>query len=198
MSTWFGKYDYQGVVRDSNGFGSSGDNINDKRNLTMFDSLRTMVISGKRKTRNVTIDNNNNLQSVISHKMHLQLTKGQYAHFQDCSFTDLSNSIFSTYTQVLDPDPCDPQVVNTADFSGNFSNIDISNAYTGILLHTPLSLAILPGSCTIWDTSCDAFVYAEISNNTLDVSASVTLQGLELKKKMFAYPQPLNFLDICN
>ena len=192
MSAWFGKYDYQGVINDSHGIGSANDNTIKKRNRTMFTSLQNKAAStpGVVKTRNVTIDANNELQSVISHNMHLQLTKGQYIHFQDCSFADVS-SIFSTYTQVFNPDPCNPQVVDTADFSGNFSNIDLSNAYIGVALYD---------GCDILDSSCDAYRYADLSLGATgtDVSANLTRLELERKKKLFSYPQPLNFLDICS
>ena len=195
MSSWFGKYDFQGVVNDSNGMGSASDKINDKRNITMFTSLQNKASSstGVVKTKNVTINANNELQSVISHDMHLQLTKGQYTYFQDCSFADVSNSIFSTYTQVFNPDQCVPQVVNTLDFSANFTNVDLSNAYTGVFLHSD-------ASCIQLDSSCDIYRYADLSLGATgtDVSSEITLSELERKKKLFSYPLPLNFSDICN
>ena len=191
MSTWFGKHDFQGNVRDSDGLGSASDNTNTKRNTTMFTTLRNNVFAGVRKTKNVTVGSDDTLTSVSSHALHLQLTKGQYTYFQDCSFADVSNSIFSTYTEVFNPDQCIPQVINTGDFT-NFVNADLSNAYVGMTLYDD--------SCNVLDSSCANIRYAEIKQTASgpSVDATATLLELEQKKKKFAYPLPVNFSDICS
>ena len=36
MASWFGKYDFQGIVNDSNGFGSSSDKTDKTKNSTLY------------------------------------------------------------------------------------------------------------------------------------------------------------------
>ena len=189
MSSWFGKHDFQGVVSDSNGMGSASDRTNATRNKTMFSTIRNKVATGVKKTKNVTIGADGTLTSVSSHALHLQLTKGQFAYYQDCSFADVSNTLFSTYTDVFNPDPCIPQVVQAADFA---DNTDLSNAYVGTKL--------LDGSCIVLDSSCANVQYAEIkqvASGGAEVDVSATLLELNRKQAKMMYPGPVQFTDVC-
>ena len=46
MASWFGKYDFQGIVNDSNGFGNSSDKTDKTKNSTLYCDIRAKVTSG--------------------------------------------------------------------------------------------------------------------------------------------------------
>ena len=192
MASWFGKYDFQGNVNNNgnNGFGTSSDNTNKKRNCTMYCNVRNKVALGvwnNNTNSNVNLDANDNLESAVNNTTLMQLNKGQFCYFQDVS--DNAN-FFSTFTQTLNPDPCIPQVVDLSNI--DFTNIDISNAYDGVILWNDETNTQL-------DTSMgEIYRYAEISNNNVDSGAgtydfSGTRLELVLKKNIFSYPGTVFF-----
>jgi hypothetical protein len=123
--------------------------------------------------------------------MYLRLNKGQFNYFQDVS-VNTSSDFFSSYTVTLNPDPCVPQVVDICNI--DFTNVDISNAYSGMILWDDVNNIAIDSSLS------EIYRYSEISNNMLDTSANVydfsgTRQELIQQKKMFSYPYPVHFGD---
>jgi len=193
MATWFGKYDFQGIVNDRNSISSSSDNTDKIKNSTLYYDIRTKVTSGSLGNNYSYVDVNadGTLKSTSNHDMYLRLNKGQFNYFQDVSVNN-APEFFSSYTVTLNPDPCDPQVVDICNI--DFTNVDISNAYSGMILWDDVNNVAIDSSLS------EIYKYAEINNNMLDTSANVydfsgTRQELIQQKKMFSYPYPVHFGD---
>ena len=179
MATWFGKYNNTGVVSDSNGMGSSSDKTSKKKATTMFSIVKSQINNGlnvNTRNKSVNVNSNNVMVYANNHETLTEMKRGQSFVEQDCS----NNSYFKqTYTQLLNPYPCDPQVVVPG-----VENTDCSNNYEGV---------ILMDDCVVVDSSCDIYRYGGLKS-VIDTSLTEnTEEELILTKPIIRFVTKVYF-----
>ena len=183
MATWFGKYNKQGFVVDSNGIGSSSDNTSQKKATQMFSVVQSQVLNGvdiNNRNKSVRVNGTDGMTYANNHDVLLNMKKGQSYYYQDCSNSEFFSD---TYVQTLNPDPCHPQVVVPGEV-----NTDISNNYAGMTLME---------DCSVVDSSCVIYEYAEIKTAT-DISLSDTDAELLITEPVMRFDTKVYFGDFAN
>lgn len=163
MSSWFGKYNSQNKVSDYTVKGNASDVTKKRRVKEIYCTVRNNVTDGVYvNTNKLSVNADDTLNHVESQQLRRDLIDGQNCYYQDVS---RNSAYVSEYTQVYNPNPCDPQVVDLSNIVG-FDNADISNSYQGVRL---------------WDVENNqsqntvilhTYKYGEISANVVDTSSA--------------------------
>ena len=163
MSSWFGKYNSQNKVSDFTVKGNASDVTKKRRVKEIYCTVRNDVTDGVYvNTKKLSVNADDTLNHVESQELRRDLIDGQNCYYQDVS----QNSAYvSEYTQVYNPNPCCPQVVDLSNIV-DFTNVDISNMYQGVRLWDV-------ENNTVQNTVIShTYQYGEISANVVDTSST--------------------------